>query len=393
MSDETYLTTPVAAPELGIPESPSTVDVRIIDTTGYGKAATTLVFTPQLPGHETWVFPSYSILISNNKKGKHVLFDLGMRKDWETFLPPPTVGFVKQIMPFSVQSNVDEILDADPGKLGITTKSISSIIWSHHHFDHRGDLSPFDPSTEVVVGPGFMKAYTPAYPTNPNSSIQETELTSHPVRELDDATFTLKIGRVPAYDFFGDGSFYILSTPGHTVGHLAALARVTSSGGDDNPSSPNNPSSSSSSFIFLGGDCAHYPGIFRPTEYLPLPKQVPEAPRSQFGVSPCPGVWLQEYVHPQKSATEPFLKPNPPVHEDFEKALHSLSAMQEFDASPDVLVCISHDAGLLGNIDFYPETLNGWKAKGVKNAVHWNFCGDFDVKAAKENLTAAAAGV
>lgn len=372
MSDGTYLATPVAAPELGIPESSSTVDVRIIDTTGQGTVSTTVVFSTQLPGHETFVFPSYSFLISNNQKDKHVLFDLGMRKDWETFLPPPTVGFVKQIMPFTVQSNVDEILDADVAQLGITTKSISAVIWSHHHFDHRGDLSPFELNTEVIVGPGFMKAYSPGYPTDPASSIQETELSSHRVRELDDAAFTLRLGRVPAHDFFGDGSFYILSTPGHTVGHLAALARVTVD------------SNKTSTFVFLGGDCAHYPGIFRPTEYLPIPKQVPEAPRSRFGTSPCPGVWLQEHVHPQKSATEPFIKANPPVNENPEQAQHSLSAMQEFDASPDVLVCIAHDAGLLGNVDFYPDRLNGWKAKGVKDAVHWNFCGDFDVQAAKD---------
>ncbi|KEF56962.1 uncharacterized protein A1O9_07152 [Exophiala aquamarina CBS 119918] len=378
---------PVPAPELGIPDSSSTVDVRIIDTTGYGKVAADMMFTPPLPGHETFVFPSYSILISNHEKGKHVLFDLGMRKDWETFLPAPTVGFVKQIMPFSVASNVDEILDADAGNLGITTKSISAVIWSHHHFDHRGDLSRFDPSTELIVGPGFMRAYTPAYPTNPESSIQESELASHPVRELDDAAFTLQLGPVPAHDFFGDGSFYILSTPGHTVGHLAALARVTSNGNGSDSDAGQNPS-----FIFLGGDCAHYPGIFRPTTYKPLPQQIPEFPRSAFGTSPCPGIWLQNYIHPQKSATEPFLKPNPRVNEIPEKAMHSLSAMQEFDASPDVLVCIAHDGGLLGNVDFYPERLNGWRKKGVKNKVHWNFCGDFDVHAGKEKVEADNGG-
>lgn len=379
MNDQSYLATPAAVPDLGIPESSSTVDVRIIDTTGYGEVSTSVMFIPQLPGHDKFVFPSYSFLISNSKSGKHILFDLGMRKDWDTFLPEPTIGFVKQIMPFTVQSNVDEILDADVAKIGITSKDISAVIWSHHHFDHRGDLSPFNPNTEVIVGPGFMKAYSPAYPTDPKSSIQETELTSNPVRELDDAAFTLTLGRVPAHDYFGDGSFYILSTPGHTKGHLAALARVTSD------------SNGSSTFVFLGGDCAHHPGIFRPTEYIPIPEKIPEAPRSKFGTSPCPGIWLQEHLHPRKSATEPFLKANPRVNEDPEQALHSLSAMQGFDASPDVLVCISHDAGLLGNIDFYPEKLNGWKAKGFKNAVHWNFCGDFDVKAAKEKTAAATA--
>ncbi|KIX00273.1 uncharacterized protein Z518_10412 [Rhinocladiella mackenziei CBS 650.93] len=371
MSDQVYLVSPKKAPELHIPASSSCVDVRLIDTTTYGKVPASLVFTPALPGYDMFTFPSYSFLISNSNSNKHVLFDLGMRKDWETALPPKTVGFVKQYMPFTIEANLHETLDEDAGHLGITSQSISTVIWSHHHFDHRGDITAFPSTTELVVGPGFTNEYVPAYPTNPESSILETELQGRPIRELDDASFTLKIGQLPAHDLFGDGSFYILSAPGHTIGHLCALARVS-----------NTPIPS---FVFIGGDCAHYPGIFRPTEYLPLPKEVPAAPGSRFGVAPCPGMWIQEYVHPKKSATEPFLGPNAGVNEHPEQADHSVSAMEEFDANEDILVCIAHDPALLGNVDFYPKKLNDWKKQEKKEAVKWSFCGDFDVRAAKKS--------
>lgn len=37
-----------------------------------------------------------------------------------------------------------------------------------------------------------------------------------------------KVGRFEAFDYFGDGSYYILNAPGHAIGHICALARVTS---------------------------------------------------------------------------------------------------------------------------------------------------------------------
>lgn len=367
-----YLATPRPAPDLHIPSSSCTVDVRIIDTTSRTKSPAAMVYSQRIPGLDQLDLSSYSFLISHIKQDKHVLFDLGMRKDWETFFKPQTVGMLKQWAPTTVEKGVHEILDEDAGQLGITTKSISAIVWSHHHVDHRGDLSVFPPATELIVGPGFRQAHLPGSEDNPQSLMADKEIEGRPLRELENEEFTLKLGRLPAHDFFGDGSFYILSTPGHTVGHLSALARVST-----------NPTSSS--FVFMGGDCAHYPGAFRPTEYLPLPREIPAVPGSRFGIAPCPGAWLEEYVHPTKSATEPFVTTNSFVNERPDDAAHSLSAMEEFDASDDVLVCIAHDTTLLGNVDFYPNKLNDWKRQGRKVPVRWNFCGDFDVRTAKHS--------
>ncbi len=47
-----------------------------------------------------------------------------------------------------------------------------------------------------------------------------------------------------ALDFFGDGSLYIIDSPGHLYGHVNLLARA-----DDRR------------YIYLGGDCRHDPRI------------------------------------------------------------------------------------------------------------------------------------
>jgi len=56
---------------------------------------------------------------------------------------------------------------------GVDLTEVESIIWSHYHFDHIGDISTFPLTTELVVGPGFSDTYLPAYPTNPNSTLLE----------------------------------------------------------------------------------------------------------------------------------------------------------------------------------------------------------------------------
>jgi len=360
-----------ASPDLCIPESSSTVDVRIIDPKTYGSADASTVFVPAIQGLSTFRFPSYVFLITNVKLNKHILFDLAMAPNWAETLPPTTQEFIRKHMPFTVEQSVQDLLDADAAGLGIKSDDISSVIWSHHHFDHRGDITTFPAATELIVGPGFQQAYAPYYPTNPRSSINETELRGRPVRELDDAAFGLRVGQFRAHDFFGDGSFYIVDAPGHTTGHLCALARVTPS--------PN------ATFVFMGGDCAHHPAIFRPTAYVPLPREIPLPAGSRHGISVCPGAWVQQQLHPTRSATEPFLTPQVGVNDQQPLAGQSVAAMQQFDADENVLVCIAHDASLLaGDVEFYPATLNRWKereglARSRKERIHWGFCSDFDL--------------
>lgn len=42
---------------------------------------------------------------------------------------------------------------------------------SHHHWDHVGDMSRLPKETKLVVGPGFMGAFTPGFPVDEHSEI------------------------------------------------------------------------------------------------------------------------------------------------------------------------------------------------------------------------------
>ncbi len=123
-------------PDLNIPPSQHTVDVSIIDTTAViTNMPTGLFMTPAIPGFDTFQAPCYGFLIKHSNPEKpskydHLLFDLGVRKDWQNG-PKVMVDQQKQVgYGIKVDNDVAGILREngdDPAKVG-------GIIWSHYHF-------------------------------------------------------------------------------------------------------------------------------------------------------------------------------------------------------------------------------------------------------------------
>lgn len=239
---------PQSPPNLNIPSSPNTVTVSIIDTTAKVGISTTGFMQPAIPGHDDLNAVCYSFLIKRNSpndptKYDTLLFDLGVRKDYENG-PKVLLARLGKGVTIEVKKGVDEILEEN----GEDPKTVGGIIWSHWHFvsgevptsfkrremlttvskDHTGDPSTFPTSTDLIVGPGFTKAFTPAFPTKEDSPVDERAWQDRKLVEIDfdSAGTPFKIGQYNAYDFYGDGSFYLLDTPGHAIGHMCGLART-----------------------------------------------------------------------------------------------------------------------------------------------------------------------
>ena len=350
-------------PDFKVFSSPhhSTVRVRIIDTTSIvGKIPAALFMTPEFPGLNKLSGPSFSFLIEH-PSSRSLLFDLGVRKDWENLAPVTTRRIEAMKVTATVQKGVREQLEEH----GVNVKNIEGIIWSHWHWDHTGDPSSFEKSTALIVGPGFTKSLMPGYPADKDGRILESDYAGRDLREI---AFdqNLKIGRFDAVDYFGDGSFYLLDSPGHAVGHMCGLARVTSS---------------PSSFILMGGDICHHVGQFRPSLQHPLPSLISPNPFDQQSLTACPGELLERLL-PDNDRTKPFYtvarsEVGMTVAHDPDEADASISKLQDTDALDEVLVVIAHDSSLLPVVDFFPKYADNFFEKGWAKDSKWLFLKDF----------------
>ena len=355
-------------PSLNIPPGAS-VKVQIIDSTARIQAPVDLFMYPAMAGHELMRVPAFSFLVEQLSSGRKVLFDLGLRKDWQS-LPPAVMKLID--VPgwdLKIEKNVAEILQENG--VDVAGGAIEGIVWSHWHFDHTGDPSTFPGSTTLITGPGVKEAFLPPFPTNQESPLLETDFAAREHKTIDfDNESTIQLGSFRGMDYFKDGSFYLLDAPGHAIGHMCGLARVTSTQEGD----------LEDTFVFMGGDTAHHGGEFRPTEYLPLPKDIRPSPYVAKYPSACPG-HLFEAIHPRKKGTDPYYQLSDAIAHNKEQADHSCELMQEFDAGDNVFVVIAHDNTLLDpeiGVEWFPHgTLKNWKEKGNATKGRWAFLKDF----------------
>lgn len=326
---------------------------------------------PSLRGHDGFYAPVYCFLVSRGSR--HVLFDLGVRTDWEN-LPPKVVQLVKATSNvMGCDRDIASMLDDDDGNNNnsngarIRCSDIEAIVWSHSHFDHMGDPSRFPAATELVVGPGVKAAAWPGYPTNPDGSVLDSAAAGRVVREISFAAAAgtgtgggpLRVGRFDAHDYFGDGSFYLLDAPGHATGHMCGLARTTA----DPPS-----------FVFMGADACHHPGVLRPSRYLPLPSPAsPGASGTSGGCAACPGDILARLGAWQTPDGPFFQVPHGPMFANHESAMETVAKIQELDAAGNVMLLLAHDNSLGGRLPLFPERVNDWQSRGLRESTRWLF--------------------
>ncbi|KAF7333290.1 Lactamase-B domain-containing protein [Mycena sanguinolenta] len=181
--------------------------------------------------------PSLSFYLAHSASERHnFIFDLGLRKNRDSY-PPAALEHFGTLMPWEVPQSVEESCV----KGGVKPEEVERVMLSHLHFDHIGDHTPFTKATFVLGGRGKVWL-DDGYPGNPNSRVLSESTPMDRTVFLNPEDFNTSIGPFPhAMDFFGDGSVYVIDTPGHCPGHINLLVRTSADG----------------SWMYLGGDIAH----------------------------------------------------------------------------------------------------------------------------------------
>ncbi|KAJ6455401.1 hypothetical protein C8R45DRAFT_1188047 [Mycena sanguinolenta] len=331
--------------DFGIPASSATVDVRVFNVANMTLIEEAHAFiAPVVPGHESVTFPMYSFLISHKSSNTRLMFDLGVRKDPQNTPPSISVAF-KAVATFEPYKDITVLLQEG----GIDLTNIDA-----------GDMSTFPNSTNIIIGPDTN---TSIYPANPNATLQASDFAGHNVTKVDFASSKLTFAGMKAVDHFGDGSLYLLDTPGHLPGHITALARVTAT-----------------SFLVLGGDTYHHAGQARPRpafqKAYPCPAHLLEESKSAVSTD---YFWshdstLGKFDLPSRAVQLLALSDLPgSFYADPVTAAVSLEKIATFDADDDFFIIAAHDISLRSSIPYFPASINGWQKSGLKRQAVWDF--------------------
>jgi len=264
---------------------PVTVTVSALDA-GHITLPERLFVTDADPEKRATV-PSLSFLIQHQPEGLEVIhskliFDLGVKRDLKAYTKAQQ-DHIAQRQPVITSPDCAESLR----KGGLDPKDITYIILSHVHWDHIGTPSDF-PNSSFIVGAGTQDLLKngggPLYPAelfNDDELPYDMTWELEPVPDAEKqypsdggnahVARSLKWAYVPeetmvrlpdasvhpenwtwkplstfpnTLDFFGDGSLYVIDSPGHLFGHLNLLARI-----------------GERKYVYLGGDCCHDPRI------------------------------------------------------------------------------------------------------------------------------------
>ncbi|RFU76633.1 metallo-beta-lactamase superfamily [Trichoderma arundinaceum] len=368
---------------LKAPSSENVVRVRLIDNTGNLCIPSDRFLEPSVKGQELLNAVGTCYLIENVRLQKKAVFDLGLRKDWWNLAPRARSSLALSAVGVKVDKDIPEILQSN----GIPLSEIDDIIWSHAHLDHTGDPSLFPPTTTLNYGKRIA-TLKPGYPEQLDSVLLTSDFTGRRNNEIDFSQSALKIGGFTALDFYGDGSFYLIDTPGHAPGHLCGLARTTNS----------HNGQGRDTFVLLAGDSCHFCGVLRPNETYPFPTS--EFPASALGVANSGDIksFLKRHHHFSSSndfSTESFERARTTpwccvstaevnIHEDPALAQATANRLrEEFDEAANVFVALAHDKTLLLNVDgrtvlptlnTAPESdLNEWFERGWKGNLYWSW--------------------
>lgn len=176
----------------------------------------------------------------------------------------------------------------------------------------------------------------------------------------------------------------------HALGHICGLARTTPD-----------------SFVFMGGDCCHYAGMFRPSEFLPLPREIVSDTLDPWYPKPCPcSLFTQHHPATSKFGNDearksPFYQVSRDPGSAYsygDVAQESIKKLEALDAHPDILIALAHDDVLFNIFPLFNQnpchTINDWKAKGYKETCRWSFLNELprDGKPGRSPLVAGLKG-
>lgn len=160
-----------------------------------------------------------SMWVIDSPKGL-VVFDTGnnvaVGEDCKAYWAPGNCDFLKP------SQKRGDVIDEQLKKLGYSADKVKVVVTSHSHLDHIGNIEMFPKAIHVLQKKELYQAWWPEKfqgRTSPGSFV---------MADIDNAREFNYLELNGDYDLFGDGTIWVLSTPGHTIGHQSLKVKLGS---------------------------------------------------------------------------------------------------------------------------------------------------------------------
>ena len=186
-----------------------------------GRLATLRVLGVGVPKSDMVTVPVVAFCIEHPGAGT-VLIDTGLHPSVPVD-PRQNLGRMGALVFRDIEMRAEQAVPAQLRALGVDPPR--TVVMTHLHLDHASAISEF-PEATFVVSSREWEAATTQGPRHGYNTRQFDHAFDFRLLDFDgpDADSYSSFGR--AYDLFGDGSVRLVSTPGHTLGHLSVVLRL-----------------------------------------------------------------------------------------------------------------------------------------------------------------------
>jgi N-acyl homoserine lactone hydrolase len=181
-----------------------------------------------IPAEDRVDVPIVAFLLEHPSAGP-VLVDTGFHAsiaEGPSDVRARNLGPIGRLMARDTKMRPEQAVAAQLRALGVDPSELELVVMTHLHFDHASALCDFPRATVLVSEPEwkaararswFLHGYCPAQ-LDPRPNYMTIDFDAPPAAPYG------PFGR--AVDVFGDGSLMLVSTPGHSLGHLSLIARL-----------------------------------------------------------------------------------------------------------------------------------------------------------------------
>ncbi|WP_368904814.1 N-acyl homoserine lactonase family protein [Taklimakanibacter lacteus] len=192
---------------------------------GIAEVADASMYTPGIDVGKPVILPCNAYLI--RRSGEWILWDTG--SDDELAKVPGG-----KIIAHGIRGVVKRTLKSQLDEIGVDPADVTTLILSHAHFDHIGNVRLFPKAKWIVHRKEYDAMFGPDHDEHGYDPGLYKTLRNNPTEIIDGD-----------HDVFGDGSIRLIATPGHTPGHCSLAVRLPKSG-----------------TVILSGDVAHFEKSF-----------------------------------------------------------------------------------------------------------------------------------